>query len=135
MIKERLPTPGSDAEAEYDRMVLLMNGLIDRVGDVETHPLAGLLDLVGALVSGLEGGQVMPSKQGVSPVEAAYFLNVSLAFVIKEISAGRLPHRMAGQTQCIAFKDLLVYEKKMRLQQSEALDRLAEESQRLGLDY
>lgn len=135
MIKKRLPTPGSDAEAEYDRMVLLMNGLIDRVGDEETHPLAGLLDLVGAHVSGLEGGQVMPSKQGVSPVEAAYFLNVSPGFVIKEISAGRLSHRMAGQTPCIAFKDLLVYEKKMRLQQSEALDRLAEESQRLGLDY
>lgn len=135
MMKKRLPTPGSDAEADYDRMVLLMNGLIDRVGDDETHPLAGLLDLVGALVSGLEGGQAMPSKQVVSFAEAAYFLNVSQAFVIKEIVAGRLPRRMAGENQRIAFEDLLVYEKKMRAQQSEALDRLAEESQRLDLGY
>lgn len=42
-------------EADYDRMVLLMNALIDRVGDDESHPLAGLLDLVGKLVSDFDG--------------------------------------------------------------------------------
>jgi len=135
MIKIRLPLPGSDVEADYDRMVLLMNGLIDRVGDDETHPLAGLLDLVGALVSSLEGGQARPSKQTVSSAEAAYFLNVSPAFVIKEIAAGRLLHRRADGTQCGAFEDLLGYVKKMRAQQAEALDRLAEDAQRLGLGY
>jgi len=44
-------------EADYDRMVLLMNELIDRVGDNESHPLAGLLDLVGELVSDFDGEQ------------------------------------------------------------------------------
>lgn len=38
------------SEAEYDRMVSLMNTLLDTVGDDEQHPLAGLLDLVGDLV-------------------------------------------------------------------------------------
>lgn len=42
-------------EADYDRMVLLMNELIDRVGEDESHPLAGLLDLVGELVSDFDG--------------------------------------------------------------------------------
>ena len=37
-------------EAEYDRMVTLMNQLLDTVGDNSSHPLAGLLDLVGDLV-------------------------------------------------------------------------------------
>lgn len=38
------------SNAEYDRVVALMNGLIDVVGDDGNHPLAGLLDLVGDLV-------------------------------------------------------------------------------------
>lgn len=39
------------SDAEYDRVVTLMNRLIDSVGDEENHPLAGLLDLVGELVA------------------------------------------------------------------------------------
>lgn len=38
-------------EAEYDRMVSLMNHLLDTVGDQEDHALSGLLDLVGELVA------------------------------------------------------------------------------------
>ena len=37
-------------EAEYERTVALMNGLLDIVGDQEGHALAGLLDLVSELV-------------------------------------------------------------------------------------
>lgn len=40
--------------AEYDRTVLLMNILLDVVGDDETHPLAGLLELVSDLVNGYD---------------------------------------------------------------------------------
>ena len=39
---------------EYDRMVALMNSLLDAAGDDEEHPLSGLLDLVGDLVSRYE---------------------------------------------------------------------------------
>ena len=41
-------------EAGYDRMVALMNDLLDVVGDNEEHQLAGLLELVGDLVSNYE---------------------------------------------------------------------------------
>lgn len=41
-------------EAGYDRMVALMNDLLDVVGDNEEHELAGLLELVGDLVSNYE---------------------------------------------------------------------------------
>ncbi len=37
-------------EDEYDRTVMLMNSLLDIVGDQDDHPLAGLLDLVSELV-------------------------------------------------------------------------------------
>ncbi len=37
-------------EAEYTRMVSLMNSLLDALGDKEDNAMAGLLDLVGDLV-------------------------------------------------------------------------------------
>ena len=36
---------------EYERTVLLMNYLLDIIGDQEDHTLSGLLDLVGELVA------------------------------------------------------------------------------------
>lgn len=41
-------------EADYDSMVVLMNSLLNAVGDDEDHALAGLLDLVGDLISKYE---------------------------------------------------------------------------------
>jgi HTH-type transcriptional regulator / antitoxin HigA len=42
----------------YREMVTFMNGLLDEVGDRETHPLAGLLDVVASLVHDYETRQV-----------------------------------------------------------------------------
>ena len=39
------------SDADYDRMVALLEQLVDRIGDDESHPLAGLLGIVGELVS------------------------------------------------------------------------------------
>ena len=39
---------------EYERAVALANRLLDVVGEDESHPLAGLLDLVGELVAAYE---------------------------------------------------------------------------------
>lgn len=41
-------------EDEYDRMVTLMNSLLDATGDDEEHSLSDLLDLVGDMVSKYE---------------------------------------------------------------------------------
>lgn len=38
-------------DADYDRMVTLVEQLVDRVGDNERHPLASLLAIVGELVA------------------------------------------------------------------------------------
>jgi len=37
-------------EVEYDRLVAILNQLIDQVGSDESHPLASLLDVMGALI-------------------------------------------------------------------------------------
>ena len=42
------------SEADYDRMVALMNALLDVTGEDEDHPLSGLLELAAELVSRYE---------------------------------------------------------------------------------
>lgn len=41
-------------EAHYEKMLALMNALLDEVGDNESHTLANLLDLVGQLIKDYE---------------------------------------------------------------------------------
>lgn len=50
-------------EADYDRMVAMMNALLDVAGDDEDHPLSSLLELAADLVSRYE--------QEHYPIEAA----------------------------------------------------------------
>jgi excisionase family DNA binding protein len=78
---------------------------------------------------------LMPARQEMSTVEVANFLNVSRPFVIKEIEAGRLPHRMVGSHRRVLYEDLLIYAKEMRAGQQAALDRMADHARALGLDY
>jgi excisionase family DNA binding protein len=78
---------------------------------------------------------LVPEKQELSTVEAANFLNVSRPFVVKEIDAGRLQHRMVGTHRRVMFSDLLDYAKNMRAKQQEALDKMADNARELGLEY
>ena len=41
-------------EEEYDRLVAVLDDLIDEVGEDETHPLASLMEIVGVLIERYE---------------------------------------------------------------------------------
>lgn len=45
-------------EAEYDRLVEMLDKLIDEVGEDETHPLASLMDVLSALIENYENANV-----------------------------------------------------------------------------
>jgi excisionase family DNA binding protein len=103
---------------------------------VDVPPAA--LKLIGQLLGAMSEGRpiaLVPSNQEFSTVEAAHFLNVSRPFVIKEIEAGRLPHRMVGTHRRVAFEDLIAYARKMRERQEAALERMADNARELGLEY
>ncbi len=103
---------------------------------VEVPPAA--LKLIGQLLGAMSEGRpivLMSAEQEFTTVEAANFLNVSRPFVIKEMEAGRLPHRKVGSHRRITLEDLLAYAQKMRAQQANALDRMADNARELGLDY
>jgi HTH-type transcriptional regulator / antitoxin HigA len=45
-------------ESEYRQLVAFLDGLIDEVGEDETHPLASLMELVGVLIERYEDEHV-----------------------------------------------------------------------------
>jgi excisionase family DNA binding protein len=103
---------------------------------IEVPPQA--LRLLGEILGAMSEGRaitVVPAKREFSTVEAAHFLNVSRPFVIKEITAGRLAHRMVGTHRRIPFEALQRYAHAMRARQGAALERLADNARELGLDY
>lgn len=59
-------------EKEYDRMVSLMNSMLDAIGDDEDHPLSDLLNLIGDLISKYE--QKHYAIEQVEPKDALRFL-------------------------------------------------------------
>lgn len=94
---------------------------------------ARVAELLGAMTEGRPFA--LPSSREFSIVEVAHILNVSRPFVIKEIEAGRLAHRIVGPHRRIACEDLIAYARKMRERQEAALERLAENARDLGLEY
>jgi len=45
-------------EEEYRKLVALLDGLIDEVGEDESHPLASLMEIVGVLIEKYEDEHV-----------------------------------------------------------------------------
>jgi len=72
-------------EKEYDRMVALMNSLLDAVGDNEDHPLDGLLNLVGDMVSKYE--QEHHVIEAASPNDALRFLMEARGLMQEDLAA------------------------------------------------
>jgi HTH-type transcriptional regulator/antitoxin HigA len=45
-------------DEEYQRLVAILDGLIDEVGEDESHPLASLMEIVGVLIEKYEDEHV-----------------------------------------------------------------------------
>ena len=50
-------------QKEYDRLVHILDGLIDEVGENESHPLASLMETLGSLIESYEA-QNIPEIEG-----------------------------------------------------------------------
>jgi HTH-type transcriptional regulator / antitoxin HigA len=92
------------SEADYDRMVALMDSLLEAAGDDEDHPLSGLLDVVGELVSKYE--QKHHAIEPAEPKDALRFLMESRGLKQEDLSAlvpqGNLSAILAGKRKISA---------------------------------
>ena len=55
-------------EADYQRLVALLDELVDEVGNDESHPLASLMEVIGLLIEKYEDEHV-PELEGSSVKE------------------------------------------------------------------
>lgn len=149
--REVTPPPMTEREMEMARVAqrCIMEALdhsraaeITLTTDKGEHPSVDVppaaLKLIGQMLGAMSEGRsilLSPAHREFTTVEAAHFLNVSRPFVIKEIEAGRLRHRMVGTHRRIAFDDLIAYRNDMRGKQTAALERMADNARELGLDY
>lgn len=73
------------SEIEYDRMLALINSLLDVAGDDEGHPLSSLLELAGDLISRFE--QEHHRIEPASPRDALRFLMESRGLKQEDLRA------------------------------------------------
>lgn len=73
------------SEADYDRMVAMMNALLEVAGDDEDHPLSGLLELVADVVSRYE--QEHHAIEAANPKDALRFLMDARGLKQEDLSA------------------------------------------------
>jgi HTH-type transcriptional regulator/antitoxin HigA len=52
-------------EAEYQRLVTLLDELVDEVGNDESHPLASLMEVIGLLIEKYEDNHVPELEESI----------------------------------------------------------------------
>ncbi|MFM2343540.1 MAG: hypothetical protein RLZZ210_148 [Pseudomonadota bacterium] len=98
-------------ENEYDKLIIILNNLLDIVGDNENHPLADLLELTGQLAEDFESKNIKIDAS--NPVDALKFLMDSNQINQIELS------KELGITQPVISR-ILSGERKINLNQAKA---------------
>jgi excisionase family DNA binding protein len=100
--------------------------------ELPPQALRAIADLLG-LMGQQQPVMLMPQKHELTTQEAANFLNVSRPHVVKLIEEGALKHRKVGRHRRVEFQDLVAFQQKLQQRSDEALQRLTDLSQELGL--
>jgi excisionase family DNA binding protein len=77
---------------------------------------------------------LVPVHQELSTQQAADLLNVSRPFLIGLLERGELPYVKTGKHRRIRFGDLMAFKRRRDATRRQALGRLTEMSQEMGLD-
>lgn len=119
------------------KIVLVEEGLDPKQAPtIELPPqaLRAIADLLG-LMGQQQPILLIPQKHELTTQEAAGFLNVSRPYVIKQIEDGGLKCRKVGRHRRVEFQELVRFQRQQQQISEDALQRLTELSQELGLGY
>jgi excisionase family DNA binding protein len=142
-----LPTPQEIEQAKQSSRTLSKYANAERVqlslrgsnGEADElilpgHVLQILLDVLAEMSRG-NAISLMPTHQELSTQEAAALLNVSRPFLVGLLEKQGIPFRKVGSHRRVYLKDVLEYKERIDQQRSQALDQLAEISQKEPMGY
>ena len=102
--------------------------------ELPPQALRAIADLLG-LMGQQQPIMLIPQKHELTTQEAAGFLNVSRPYVIKQIEEGSLKCRKVGRHRRVEFQELMRFQQTQQQKSEDALQRLTDLSQELGLGY
>jgi excisionase family DNA binding protein len=142
-----LPTPQEIEQAKQSSRTLSKYTSAERVqlslrgsnGEADElilpgHVLQILLDVLAEMSRG-NAISLMPTHQELSTQEAAALLNVSRPFLVGLLEKQEIPFRKVGSHRRVYLKDVLEYKERIDQRRSQALDQLAEISQKEPMGY
>jgi excisionase family DNA binding protein len=137
--------PGAVRPEDLDAFERALEGIAPQVGQtprlvgpdgVEIELPEGIHTLLVSIVENLKAGNgvsVIPMHAELTTVEAAEILNVSRPFLIKQLEAGMLPHRMVGTHRRLRLADVLAYRDRVDAEAEDALAAMTAEAEDVGL--
>ena len=121
------------AEAKKDIRIAVVEGK----GQVLVPLPARAVELIFQLLEAMgerEPFSIIPHEAELSTQQAADYLNVSRPYLCGLLDKGEIHHRMVGRHRRVRFADLLDFEKRSRKARKAAIETMAEEARKLGLD-
>ncbi len=122
--------------ADADRVQLSIKGSNNETDELVLpgHALQLLLDVLSEMSLG-NAISIMPIHAELSTQDAANILNVSRPFLVGLLEKGDINFHKVGTHRRVLAKDIIEYKQKTDAERTAALDKLTEESQKLGMGY
>jgi len=122
--------------ADADRVQLSIKGSNNESDELVLpgHALQLLLDVLSEMSRG-NAISIMPIHAELSTQDAANFLNVSRPFLVGLLEKGDIHFHKVGTHRRVLAKDVIEYKQQIDAERMETLDKLTEESQKLGMGY
>jgi len=112
---------------------------VERLGDAPLLKLPPKVlrlfaDMLGSLAQG-KAVAIMPKELDITTQEAAMFLNVSRPFLVRLLEEGKIPFHKVGTHRRMRFEDIVKYKEGRQKISKNALQKLADQAQELGMGY
>ncbi len=122
--------------ADAERVQLSIKGSNNQCDDLVLpgHALQLLLDVLSEMSRG-NAISIMPIHAELSTQDAANILNVSRPFLVGLLENGDISFHKVGTHRRVLAKDVIEYKQRIDNERKSTLDKLAEESQKLGMGY